>query len=955
MGFSPEYTLKSQNGSDTRVGGALGMSKNGKYIVAAITDKGLARIDTETFDLKMFSNYYLSQYSGAELMLGVSDDGNVVVRSGKNVETSIYTLSQSCGTSNIDTINGANSCSSIPIRPHIAAAAGYDANDPLENKTVSEAIFENPLKFEVSVNGADGEKKFITVNPIGYTEPRLEYLALGDSISSGEGDTTLNSATNQKYYREYTDVEEDAPLAIPREKCHLSTRSYPYWVAGWMQLSSVSGFKQWDSVACSGAKSADIESVLQPYEGQAKGGLDLPIIGDARVPRLWSFPNKSTLQESALSNFRPGRIEQIKFVEKYKPKVITVTLGANDIGFADKLSSCVMPGILGTPYTCDWATSQKLMLGQQIQRQYGSLVATYQNLYKKSGDQAKIYVLGYPKLINNAHDAPCQLNIGDLDAEERQMIDEATSYLNTVTEAAARRAGVKFIDMSDALSGGRLCDEVQAYMTGTAFMGKSEKQESFHPNQYGHVRMSLAFREALGAGYTPLTYDVCPGTTQNICPDMTSAADEPPLPAEFGGSGVRSENIDLMPSAVQKNQQIAMNVSKYSLEPGSTASRVLHSDPIDLGEVTVATDGSIGTTVTIPSTVPAGYHTMVVTGTTYSGEPIELTQTVLVIGNNSNDLDENNTPDTQQPCGPFMASSGQDADLDGVDDACDPEIGEPQLYRVRVGDPERMYGLQPEHEDYLYVERNTRASSITGITGDYDPDGDGWAIVGASQGTSYTTSSVPDTAPAANFAVIGEGISARPYIYIRAGGYGCTSFTPVSLAEVQDGQVRTIKRVAYNTDKCRQEAPNYDIDGNGQPDNMQPLYTARNGDPDKGEDSARIYLYRNLHAAEAQLGISDYTPTGTPAGNPDQSIQDWNLLASSKPGVYIPTFNKLVMLESNAPDNPVNTPLPVILTKKQNGQCIAYRPDTTDIIKMTTQNSRYLVKMANVPEGVGCE
>lgn len=28
----------------------------------------------------------------------------------------------------------------------------------------------------------------ITVNPIGYTGPTLDYLALGDSISSGEGD-----------------------------------------------------------------------------------------------------------------------------------------------------------------------------------------------------------------------------------------------------------------------------------------------------------------------------------------------------------------------------------------------------------------------------------------------------------------------------------------------------------------------------------------------------------------------------------------------------------------------------------------------------------------------------------------------------------------------------------------------------------------------------------------------
>ena len=63
---------------------------------------------------------------------------------------------------------------------------------------------------------------------------------------------------------------------------------------------------------------------------------------------------------------------------------------------------------------------------------------------------------------------------------------------------------------------------------------------------------------------------------------------------------------------------------------------------------------------------------------------------------------------------------------------------------------------------------------------------------------------------------------------------------------------------------------------------------------------------------------------------------------------YIPAFNKLVILtDSNG------KPLPTVLTKKQNGQCIAYQPSDTGVIKFSQQN--VLVKLASVPGGVSCE
>jgi hypothetical protein len=119
-------------------------------------------------------------------------------------------------------------------------------------------------------------------------------------------------------------------------------------------------------------------------------------------------------------------------------------------------------------------------------------------------------------------------------------------------------------------------------------------------------------------------------------------------------------------------------------------------------------------TPTIPSTVPPGYHTLIISGQTPSGESIEYEQIILVKGEDPDDIDDNSVSDDQQVCGPFITPANEDADYDGIDDACDPEITDPILYVSRNGDI-----TKDEDSTKLYVYRNTRASSVTGITTDY--------------------------------------------------------------------------------------------------------------------------------------------------------------------------------------------------------------------------------------------
>ena len=68
----------------------------------------------------------------------------------------------------------------------------------------------------------------------------------------------------------------------------------------------------------------------------------------------------------------------------------------------------------------------------------------------------------------------------------------------------------------------------------------------------------------------------------------------------------------------------------FTLAANSQAQVTLNSDPISLGTVTTDATGALNATLTIPADVAPGYHTLSITGTSYSGEPITLWQVIEV-------------------------------------------------------------------------------------------------------------------------------------------------------------------------------------------------------------------------------------------------------------------------------------------------------------------------------------
>lgn len=634
----------------------IAASQNNRFAAVEVYGSGIALIDLLTGKVRLISKDRVASYGsvGDIVRMGVSNDGKkILVTSDMSKIHKLYLIDDFCGRDNMSGSSDIDEpCDSIDLTDSLGASLGSRVPFYVEFNEDSQNV--SVLAWSL----AQGNVTKLTVAP-DANKKRLSYLALGDSYSSGEGDTERDSH-GRKYYRSGTDVAENTSIGTPKNKCHISTRSYPYKLAVGMDLA-LDDPKQWDTVTCSGAVTWDIK---------AQGAADYKGQGDTL-----KNVDHDEFKKNALNRFTPGQQKQIAFVKKYKPRAVTLTIGGNDVGFGEKIKACATSEGINPFSTCSIATNDgRYGLGRQIINQYDNLFSIYTELRKASAGRTKIYVLGYPQFINGNEPASCGRNIGMLDAAERKMIHESVKYLNDVIQQAARAAGVKYIDIENSLAGGRLCDDGQRYVTGVA-VANGELQDSFHPNARGHHEMAMAVWDSTSSE-SLLDYEVCAGSIRVNCPDANATKDSIATPSYFASvqPQLNTHYQQMTPGEHIKSSIMDIFLNPFSFKSNSIVNIVMRSEPTNLGSFTVNNDGSLEVSALIPGTLPAGYHTLIVTGESPDGEQVRYEQIVQVVGADPEDTDEDGTPDAQQACGPFMAVSGVDADNDGIDDACDPMI-----------------------------------------------------------------------------------------------------------------------------------------------------------------------------------------------------------------------------------------------------------------------------------------
>jgi len=427
--------------------------------------------------------------------------------------------------------------------------------------------------------------------------PQIEYLALGDSYSSGEGDIG-KKPDGASYYTPDTDPG-----------CHLSTRSYPFLLRDAWGINK----GEMQSVACSGALvKDDYISDIKSYQGQHR-----------ELERLTPDARQGMI-DAAYDYFVPGRIPQIEFVKKYRPKVVTLTGGGNDVGFANILKACAGDMMNGGD-DCEYVEGGALhsILNDAIDSQY-TPIKTLISSIKEASPGVKIYYIGYPSFIGGSHSI-CALNSGSLSKKERDMINEAVHRLNNVIHQAAISAGAQYVDIEDALTGGRLC-EGSMYMTGIWDVGllnavTGDTQQVFHPNAKGHEEIKNQITARIK---DPITdYQSSEGNIPIKLPTIKTFR-------------------ALMTSIINttRGEHLIIKLPSGYTEGNVNADVTIFSTAINLGQYKTNPDGSLLADITVPSELDGGTHTIVVDTTSVGGEQTRYYQFINIIQatNSSNSL-----------------------------------------------------------------------------------------------------------------------------------------------------------------------------------------------------------------------------------------------------------------------------------------------------------------------------
>lgn len=632
----------------------IAYSANGLWMVVATEDGGIALYNTTTWSPKVISWDLSPKRFNRGLLytnLAVTDDGKYVAANvdvgGSSPQPTLRVYDTStCKDQSANTYDTANECEYKDIwnglyRGKSTGGALKDQID-IEFPRRIRFVSDTELQFDGVHDRVDAQHFKVsryTVS-IGQSvhEPHINLLGMGDSYISGEGE-----------YEYLYDTD------TANNKCHNSWLSYPI-------VTGRKYFPQVRSVACSGAKIEDIDAGLQ-RDGYVDSDLRLSYEGQVRDQITWQ---KRVSKDEIMKNFMPGYANQILFSNQYQPEVTLLSIGGNDIHFADIIKQCVGPQNADTCYA---TYEDRFELMESINQQYDKLVALYKEV--AAGTAGAVYVIGYPQIADP--DGKCGDNVL-LNTDEVQFSADLIRYFDSVIKRAADTAGVYYVDTQKALNGYRLCEATSGHAAMNGFttgndsgVGSSKLhfyfigQESYHPTPLGHHLLGI-FIAAKTHNFT------APMPTPAAFHEPTIDTSDPLL-ANLPKAN-RTTNMIIWRDFNRSSPLISGSTylfkpSSSSLATGVSYTLTLHSTPTVLSQ---GVANGKGITVTIPADTPSGFHTLDLYGKNASGQSVDERQ-VVYIGT----LD-----DLQKPC-LGMPLSGNDENGNGIDDTCDAGYFDPSL------------------------------------------------------------------------------------------------------------------------------------------------------------------------------------------------------------------------------------------------------------------------------------
>ncbi len=643
---TPNYTVPGPDGQPLAVNPqAFAYAARGQWLVTEAPGHSLVRINLATYSVLPFGGTYTvpaQPYASHSASMAITQDGRYAAAVSTEFTTfKVYDL-KTCGVTSATDGLAPQNCQAHDYWNYVRSQVSGTLQSISQLRFVTDGV----LSFTATTNlGTESYE----LSPDGTIGSLIPYLGLGDSFASGQGAWNYLPGTD-------TSVNH----------CHLSAHSYP------LRLNADLFGSSGHSVACSGATTHDVGNMAAGYTGQASD------------QRSAAEREADGSEVSLLHDFSPGYLAQQQFVESYQPGFISLQIGGNDVGFGAMLLRCMSPRSSlksPNPNNCYSDYEDRLEVEQSINRTYPQLVALYQQL-RRASPRSRIYIIGYPQII--AGNASCGLNVhvtfGDI-----EFARDATNYLNSVLQKAAKAAGVTFVDISTALAGHELCGSsvpaVNGITAGNDALGLLG-QESFHPNALGHELIAQAILLA-----TKNFKTTAAPVPDPIEPSPSTTATDPLLQAPHSGRSVRTVTREktTVTRHVAKGSSVTLKATgvTHGIKPNTAYTVKLGS--VVIGTTTSDGQGNVQTTVTIPVNTSPGTQPISIEGPGQNNDPISVVDDTH-IDDTPTDADGDGILNDQDSC-PLVVNSGGDFDADGVDDACDYNLVPPTDPVLPSADP----------------------------------------------------------------------------------------------------------------------------------------------------------------------------------------------------------------------------------------------------------------------------
>jgi len=316
------------------------------------------------------------------------------------------------------------------------------------------------------------------------------------------------------------------------------------------------------------------------------------------------------------------------------PGAVVMTLGGNDIGFADIIRQCVVD-------SCD-RNAEQVAVWEQWADSMRQLATVYEDVWRtinlperraqRDGAYAPVIVLAYPQVTHATKYGACGSVRVDglplkptLGAGEVKVANDLAAHLDAALRAGvadARDAGYEVYFVAEtadlALPDHTLCDGAQAYVNDVAVDGLTPRPESVHPNLLGYAAES-----AIIVDWSSRVAPVGPDTGANG-PRATEVDLRDPPRGIFGIGSQSSVQFHLdagkspkLDDSLLLGGQVEVSGSGY--RPGTPVLVGLHSTPLLLGTLVADERGEVHGVLRVPDSVEPGRHELVASGTGEDG------------------------------------------------------------------------------------------------------------------------------------------------------------------------------------------------------------------------------------------------------------------------------------------------------------------------------------------------